>query len=274
LVSSRNADGVPDAFDALMTASELGPFFSVDSWADGEHWRALGSLVADSEVLLERVTAARDTLATFAGVPAASIETRATASTVFLGLVARLVSPPLATAALAGVIPELTVEGLWWRPVQGGPWPIATSPAVARCVVDLGDGLGLERAAQVFSDVIVSGVVAPLQAAFAKRFEISRQVLWGNVASALGGALGMIATARPDKAADTAALVGRLLEIGRLRGTSELVRPDPSSERRFLVRQSCCLFYRVPGGGLCADCVLTPEDVRRRQWQAALRRGP
>jgi iron complex transport system ATP-binding protein len=28
-------------------------------------------------------------------------------------------------------------------------------------------------------------------------------------------------------------------------------------------RTSCCLYYRVPGGGLCGDCVLTTQPHER-----------
>jgi hypothetical protein len=34
----------------------------------------------------------------------------------------------------------------------------------------------------------------------------------------------------------------------------------------------CCLYDRIPGGGTCADCVLTPEDVRRQHWRSILDR--
>jgi len=27
------------------------------------------------------------------------------------------------------------------------------------------------------------------------------------------------------------------------------------------VRASCCLFYRIPGGGLCGDCVLAHRQT-------------
>jgi hypothetical protein len=47
---------------------------------------------------------------------------------------------------------------------------------------------------------------------------------------------------------------------------------DAARPRRFLVRSSCCLFYRVPGSGTCGDCVLTPERARREQWPAPLSR--
>jgi ferric iron reductase protein FhuF len=116
----------------------------------------------------------------------------------------------------------------------------------------------------------LSGVVAPVLEAFEDTFRVSRQVLWGNVASGLASALGMLAAARPDRAEIAAALADRLLDRPPLRGTGELVRPDLSNLRRFFVRRSCCMFYRVPGAGMCADCVLTPEAIRLQQWQDAL----
>jgi hypothetical protein len=96
-------------------------------------------------------------------------------------------------------------------------------------------------------------------------------VLRGNIASALAGAAGMLAGSFPDRAETAGQLTARVLALGPLRGTGEFVQPDASQPRRFLVRRSCCLYYRVPGGGTCGDCVLTPEHVRRQQWQAALR---
>ncbi|WP_250213408.1 (2Fe-2S)-binding protein [Acrocarpospora catenulata] len=44
--------------------------------------------------------------------------------------------------------------------------------------------------------------------------------------------------------------VAASLELGRLRGTGRFAG-EP-----FFVRRSCCLYYRVPGGGTCGDCVL------------------
>jgi FhuF 2Fe-2S C-terminal domain len=82
----------------------------------------------------------------------------------------------------------------------------------------------------------------------------------------------MLAKSFPDRAETAAQLTARMLALEPLRGTGELVQPDISRPRRFLIRRSCCLYYRVPGGGTCGDCVLTPEHVRRQQWQAALNR--
>jgi len=118
----------------------------------------------------------------------------------------------------------------------------------------------------------VSALVEPVLEAFRNRFAVSPQVLWGNVASALGGAAGMIADTSPAHAEISAAIVEQTLAIPPLRGTATLTRPDPSRARWFLVRRNCCLYYRIPGGGTCGDCVLTPEVVRRQQWQAMLGR--
>ncbi|MGZ4663789.1 MAG: (2Fe-2S)-binding protein, partial [Frankiaceae bacterium] len=77
---------------------------------------------------------------------------------------------------------------------------------------------------------------------------------------------------RPARRDVTAGLVERMLELPPLSGTGELVQPVRFRPERFFVRRSCCLFYRVPGAGTCGDCVLTPPEVRRRQWQSQLKR--
>jgi ferric iron reductase protein FhuF len=96
-------------------------------------------------------------------------------------------------------------------------------------------------------------------------------VLWGNVSSALGGAAGMIADNSPAHAARAAAIVEQALLLGSLRDTAVLVRPDPRRERWFLVRNNCCLYYRIPGAGTCGDCVLTTLGERHRGWQTVLK---
>ena len=63
----------------------------------------------------------------------------------------------------------------------------------------------------------------------------------------------------------TAQLANRLLAREPLLGTGTFDhRPDDGGPRPgwSFTRTSCCLFYRVPGGGLCGDCVLAAP--RRR----------
>ncbi|NJC66215.1 (2Fe-2S)-binding protein [Planosporangium flavigriseum] len=121
-------------------------------------------------------------------------------------------------------------------------------------------------------EVAVGALLTPVMTAYRTRFVLSPQVLWGNVASALAGAAGMIADAYPAAGDRAGAVVARMLELPPLAGTGALVRPDPAHPRRFLVRRNCCLYYRIPGGGTCGDCVLTRDTDRRRHWREVLTR--
>ncbi|MFD7559857.1 (2Fe-2S)-binding protein, partial [Streptomyces sp. NPDC059835] len=50
-------------------------------------------------------------------------------------------------------------------------------------------------------------------------------------------------------------LAGDLLgEGGALAGTGTFIHEEGLGVA--FVRRSCCLYYKVPGGGLCGDCVL------------------
>lgn len=228
---------------ALGLAAEIGRFFVLDRWTPDAGWRPLRELVDRPDVLDERVAAARAMLAGRSRVEVDEIEERATASIVFLGLAARLVSPAFACAVLADRVPDLQLDSLWWQPTVGGPWPLARSEAPG--YEPTGD------LAQDLDAVVLRPIVTPVLEAFGRTFAVSPQVLWGNVASSLAGALTMLRTARPDRAQAATQLVGRLLEHGTLAGTGDLDPAGPS-----FVRRSCCLFYRVPGAGICGDCVL------------------
>jgi hypothetical protein len=270
-----------DAAEALAAAAGAGPYFAVEPWAEGAGWRQVSLLASDPAVLADRVTHARAVIAGRAGIAPGELAERVAASIVFLGLASRLVSPSLGAAVLGGVVPYLTLDNLWWRPVDGGPMPLAvrgSGPVTGRQIGDapagrqLDDPATLDDVAALLSDSCVQGLAEPVAGAFQALFRLSPLVLRGNIASALAGAAGMLARSFPDRAETAGQLTARILALGPLRGTGELVQPDAAQPRRFLVRRSCCLYYRVPGGGICGDCVLTPEPIRRQQWQAALRR--
>ena len=247
----------------MSVAGQVGPYFETSVWREGSSWRPLTELTQATGAMAERVAVATATLARISGTAEGDLEPRVVASTVSLGLFARLVAPPLAAVVLTGVLPYWSVDALWWQPVAAGPWPLAVSDPHGQPVVP-------EEAVELFGSSVIAGTVGPVVRAVQAEFSVSEQVLWGNVASALAGAMTMLIEAHPEQADTTAGLVERLLEREPLIGTGEVVHPEASHPRRFLVRRSCCLFYRVPGGGYCGDCVLTPSDVRRQQWQAAL----
>ncbi|MDQ2812953.1 MAG: (2Fe-2S)-binding protein [Actinomycetota bacterium] len=256
-----------EAAEALAAAAGGGPFFTIEPWARGAGWRP-ASLLRDPAVLARRVAHARTVIAGRAGVAAAEVAERVAASIVFLGLASRLVSPSLGAAVLGGVVPYLTLDNLWWRPADGDPVPLAAGPVTGWQTGDAADSGQLDEAAALLSEHCVQGMAVPVASVFQATFQLSPLVLRGNIASALAAAAGMLATSYPGRAETAGQLTARMLALEPLRGTGELVQPDAAQPRRFLVRRSCCLYYRVPGGGTCGDCVLTPAHVRHQQWRA------
>ena len=243
---------MPDAAHALRVAARFGPYFTWEPWDGDPRWRPLTDLL-DEHVVAERVAVARQTLTRMFGLQPGDVAERVVASVTFLGLASRLLSPPLAALAAGGVLPLPDAGRLRWLPVESGPIPIAYH--------DL-DG---DDRADRFTPVVTLGLVEPVLAVFRRRFALSDHVLWGNAASALGAAAGMIADARPgDRAAgEAAAIVAAALDRPPLRGMATLQRPDPGRSRWILVRRNCCLYYRLPGGGTCGDCVLNVRSRRR-----------
>jgi hypothetical protein len=244
---------------SLARAAELGPYFQWAPLDTPSSWRPWADL-ADGDVLADRVSAARGALATMSGLPESSLPERAVASVAFLGYAARVLSPLVGAVALTGTLP--VVDSLWWRPVPAGPLPIAYAGAGTATAAD----------APTLMRTAVGALLTPVLDACRTRFRLSPLVLWGNVASALGGAASMITDADPAAGLRATSLVAAMLGLAPLTGTATLVRPDPAHARRFLVRNNCCLYYRIPGGGTCGDCVLTPEAERRRAWEAVLAR--
>lgn len=83
-------------------------------------------------------------------------------------------------------------------------------------------------------------VLDPVVAAF----DLAPRLLWGNVAASLH------AVPRVHGVPEAVPLVADLLARAPLAG--ELDELGGGHARR----RTCCLFYLVPGGGLCGDCVL------------------
>ena len=184
----------------------------------------------DPDVLSGRVESTRTYLSAGGGEPAV----RVAASVTQLGLVARLISPALACQVHSGSMPVMELDGLWWQPAMGSLFPLSVDSGRTGTWVELLDGP-------------VSELV--------RLFAVSERVLWGNVASAINGAAGMIGSARPDLAADATALATTMLGAPQLRDASTR-HPDGRFQRR-----SCCLIYQAAPGrsrdALCGDCVLT-----------------
>lgn len=241
--------GEVDAGRALARAATLGPYFGWEPAGDLSGWRPWSDLT-DGGVLGERVAVARRALAAMGGLTEEAVPERVVASVAFLGYAARVLSPLLGAAALTGAVPAAGKTTLWWRPVPAGPLPLAYGRI----------GGTLAASPEALREIAVEAILEPVLTACRARFRLSPRVLWGNVTSALAGAAAMIATA--DRAAGERAgvLLEGLLALEPLAGTGTLHRPD-SSPRRALTRHNCCLYYRIPGGGTCGDCILRQRSA-------------
>ncbi len=240
--------------DALADVSAMGPYFAVstDPAHDGDPlWRPLADLSADTGALSARITDFERRLGTG--------ESRVAASILFQGLAARLWSPIAAAVTAHGLIPVSVTEHLRWRPVATGPLPLWTATAAWEPVSG-------DAAAQVYRTV-VDDLLTPLARAVQDITKIAPALLWGNAASALAGVLRTLPVARPDLGPRAARLVGEVLRLGVLAGTGEPAEPAPGNH--YFVRVSCCLYYRVPGGGMCDDCALLAPETRHARWARA-----
>jgi hypothetical protein len=224
-MSPVNADA------ALADVARVGPYFSVDIDPDvAGHplWRPFTSLLGPA--LADQVATVRVRLGTG--------EPRVAASLLFQGVAGRLWSPVLATAAVHGLTPDLDPAGTYWRAASPGPVLLAVPGA---------RGTGADAAS--VRRVVIERHLRPLVAAVRSVTPVAEGLLWGNAASALAGALTVLGRARPEASDPGRRLVEELLGAPPLRGTGTL-------EAFGFRRRSCCLYYRVPGGGLCGDCAL------------------
>ncbi|MFF3618646.1 (2Fe-2S)-binding protein [Streptomyces sp. NPDC002467] len=217
--------------EVLRRLASVGPFFTVPhgSRPPGEGFRPLDELYGER---LEPYVAE-------VGRRIGSGPGRVAASTAQLGIASRLWSIGLGCAALAGRVPDLAPDRVWWRLPSAGSLELWLPEPGELPAGALGEN--------------VLGNLAVLDAGLRERFGVSPKVLRGNAASGLVGALRVLLDRVPGGAAVD--LAGDLLgEGGALAGTGTFI--DEEGLGVAFVRRSCCLYYKVPGGGLCGDCVL------------------
>lgn len=160
-------------------------------------------------------------------------EPRIAASIAHLGLAARLWSVALGCAVRYGRIPDLSPHRLHWNPDASAPddlWLDVVEP--------------LPADAGTIAEVVLHGHLEPLAALLRTEYRLAGGLLWGNVASALAGTARQLAPHGSGARELTAGLLAHPLLEGTL---------DSATLRR----RSCCLYYRLPGGGVCGDCCFT-----------------
>ncbi|MBT2448758.1 (2Fe-2S)-binding protein [Streptomyces sp. ISL-43] len=221
--------------DVLRRLRSVGPFFTVACGKEppGPGFRPLDELYGDR-------------LGPYVGEVGRRIGSgpgRVAASTAQFGIVSRLWSIALGCAVLSGRVPDLGPGRVWWR-LQGAGSLELWLPEPAE--------LPGEAPALALADSVL-GNTAVLDAALRERFGVSPRVLRGNTASGLVGAVRVLTDRVPGE--EAASLAAVLLADGGPLGAAGTFIHEPGLGVAF-VRRSCCLYYKVPGGGLCGDCVL------------------
>lgn len=170
-------------------------------------------------------------------------EPRVAASIAHQALAARLWSAALGCAALYGRVPDLDPHLLHWDPTAGAPDDLWLTEVRARP----GD-------TDTVADLVLHGHLEPLAAALRARHRLAPGLLRGNAASALASAGRLLEqwardNSRTDAADRARELTAHLLAHPLLDRAGTLTETGPGFRRN-----SCCLYYRVPGGGVCGDC--------------------
>ncbi|MFF5142801.1 (2Fe-2S)-binding protein [Streptomyces sp. NPDC013157] len=189
-------------------------------------------------------------------------EPRVAASIAHQGLAARLWSVALGCAVRYGRLPDLGPGLLHWDPGATAPddlWltevralPAGTGPAAPADPVVPADPAVL---ADAVVRVVVHGHLEPLGAALRDRYGLAAGLLWGNAGSALAGAARELDRwVRANKCADVAA---RTRTLADALFAHPLLSATGTRTGLAFRRRSCCLYYRVPGGGVCGDCCFT-----------------
>ncbi len=224
--------------------ASLGGFFALATGpAEGvdPSWRPFRSFTG--AVLDERID---QVAAQLGGAPR-----RIAASLLSLSVSARVTALVLGAGTLHGVVPRLH-DRVQWRPWSGGPAPLWIERPEAVTEDPAEDLAGLAARE-------LDATLGPLLDAIGAQASVSAQVVRGNVASSLGGALRMLLTQRPDSSSGALALAVGILGHPPLDGLGEFVEEPSHPTGVGFARRTCCLFYRVPGGGTCADCVLNGQ---------------
>lgn len=236
----------------------LGPYFRVETHDPltgvQEPWQPLSALLGSPDALIALVAAVRTSLASAAGRPPGSIDFRVAVSVAQLGMAARLMSPAFGAAVL-GTTLSIKAGQARWVPAAGSAFRLSL-PDTAFTGVGFPGSPDAGTIGCVLTGSLLEGPIGALVDMCAA-MSVSRQVLWGNVASAINGATVMITAARPGLGSEATAIASALLNapdlVGRHFGA-------PAADFR---RRSCCLIYRIaagPGRPVCGDCVLSCRD--------------
>jgi ABC-type cobalamin/Fe3+-siderophores transport system ATPase subunit len=223
----------PGAVTALAELRCVSPYFALGTGPLHDGWRPVQQLYDDTALLaeiVERVQARMDVT-----------EWRVAASTFFLGFAARLWSIGLGSVAGYGMLVDLPPEHLLFRESDGQITLHLENPATRR--------------REDLADMVLDRHLDPLAVALRRLGPISGRMLAGNTASALLGAARVF-----DR--DRATTSG--WDLARSMCTDPRLSAAVCFGDNDYRRNSCCLYYRTPHGGLCGDCALDRVPERSR----------
>lgn len=232
---------------ALAELTSVSSYFAVSTGvADKADWRPVAQLYSDPELLAGTLSHVQERIR--------ASDLRVAASTFFLGYAARLWSIGLGGLAEHGLLIDLDPEQLCYAASAGTIQLHLTDPLAWQ------SSTGSEALEVSLADMIVTQHLKPLVAAVRVITPISERLLLGNAASAaLGAARALSWHHGADLATEPSwAVARRMCEHEYL--NSAVCFSDSGTDYR---RNSCCLFYRTPGGGLCGDCALTHKPQTR-----------
>jgi ferric iron reductase protein FhuF len=174
-------------------------------------------------------------------------EPRVAASLVVLGYSARLLGPSLAVLLRDGLVLDAAPARVRFDYAAGTGFRLALAAPAGW------EGPGV---AARWREIVVADHLAMVVAAVRARVPVAAGLLWGNVASGLVGTVAALVRADVVTGAAGLAFSSSVLSGPPLAGTGEL---DGGPRLR---RRSCCLYYRLPGGGYCGDCSFTAWKTR------------
>lgn len=236
--------------EVLEDVGRVNMFFEVGTGPLAQGWERVSALVtpAGGELVAAEVRRVRARLGSLSGGGAEDVEWRVGASLFHQGLASRLLSPVLAAALCHGV--RLRAAHLLFEPGRSGPLTLRT----AQTRVEPVPRTPAEVAERV-DETVVGGILAGVEEALTGIGRISPGLLRGNTAAALAGAARALGGARGEHRPGAEEVVRLMLERPSLKGTGGYTGVDRAGLAVFR-RTTCCLYYRLPDGGLCGDCVL------------------
>lgn len=204
----------------------FGPYFTFEAGAE-----SVGRGLADAAGALVDATAR--TLGTD--------DRRVAGSIAYQGLAARLWSLTAGAAVVARLVPDVPADAVRLTTVDPAT-PYLVAPATWPT---------LDATAESLVDVTLSRHLGPLASAVHDTADTPVHILTSDAASALVGTFRVLA-AGGTSADRVRSLATATFDRAELAGTGTL---DTRGELPEFRRTDCCLYYRVPGGGLCGDCV-------------------